>query len=94
MSSHRGFWERRLNFLKKEFELLERRERLFEEKLQSKHVIADAQDYGGRFTFCFKGLKDFTIQITTKSKLGITYPKTSNYDVVLETLKPIIRTAG
>jgi hypothetical protein len=32
--------ERRLNFLKKEFELLEQRERLLEEKLQSKSKVS------------------------------------------------------
>lgn len=35
MSSHRGHWEIRLSHLKKEFELLEQREKTFEEKLQS-----------------------------------------------------------
>ena len=40
MSSHRGSWERRLGFLKKEFELLEQRERVFEEKLQSKSKVS------------------------------------------------------
>ena len=40
MSSHRGSWERKLGFLKKDFELLEQRERAFEEKLQSKSKVS------------------------------------------------------
>lgn len=35
-------------------------------------------------------MKDFTIQITTKGKVGITYPEKSNYNVVLEQLKPYL----
>lgn len=40
MSSHRGSWERRHGFLKKDFELLEQRERVLEEKLQSKPIVS------------------------------------------------------
>lgn len=40
MSSHRGLWGRKLGFLKKDFELLEQRERAFEEKLQSKSKVS------------------------------------------------------
>lgn len=58
--------------------------------LKSRIIAGDSQDYGGRFTFWFINLKDFTIQITTKGKLGITYPETSNYNVVLDKLKPYL----
>jgi len=40
MSSHRGLWERKHGFLKKDFELLEQRERALEEKLQSKSKVS------------------------------------------------------
>ena len=40
MSSHRGLWARKLGFLKRDFELLEQRERAFEEKLQSKSKVS------------------------------------------------------
>jgi len=53
-------------------------------------ISTDGQDYGGRFTFHLKKMKDFTFQITTNGKVGITYPKGSNYDVGLEQLKPFL----
>jgi hypothetical protein len=63
------------------------KDKLFESKI----ILADPEaDYSGRLTFHLKNLKDFTVQITTKGKLGITYPETSNYDVVLEQLKPYL----
>jgi len=40
MSTHRGHFERRHHFLKKEFELLEQREKVLEEKLQSKPKVS------------------------------------------------------
>ena len=66
------------------------------EKLkQQKDIIADWQDYKGILTLYLKGMKDFSIQITTKGKLGIFYPETANYKVVLEKLKPfLIRADG
>jgi hypothetical protein len=66
------------------------------EKLkQQKDIIADWQDYKGILTLYLKGMKDFSIQITTKGKLGIFYPETANYEVVLEKLKPfLIRADG
>jgi hypothetical protein len=59
--------------------------------LDSRAIIGDPSgDYCGRLTFRFKGLKDFTLQITTKSKIGITYPENSDYKIVLERLKPLL----
>ena len=40
MSTHRGHYESRHRFLKKEFELLEQREKVLEEKLQSKTKVS------------------------------------------------------
>jgi hypothetical protein len=66
------------------------------EKLkQQKDIIADWEDYKGILTLYLKGMKDFSIQITTKGKLGIFYPETANYKLVLEKLKPfLIRADG
>ena len=59
--------------------------------LDSRDFIGDSSgDYCGRLTFRFKSLKDFTLQITTKSKIGITYPENSDYRIVLERLKPFL----
>jgi len=61
------------------------------EKLkQQKDVIADWECYKGILTIYLKGMKDFSIQITTKGKLGIFYPATANYEAVLEKLKPFL----
>lgn len=57
---------------------------------QRKDVIGDMQGYKGILTFYFKGMKDFTIQITTKGKLGIFYPEGSDYNVILEKVSPFL----
>jgi hypothetical protein len=63
--------------------------------IRSRNISGDSQDYGGRFTFCFRDLRDFTIQVTTKSKLSITYPEELSYEVVLKRLKPyLVRADG
>jgi len=63
--------------------------------IRSRNISGDSQDYGGRFTFSFRDLKDFTIQVTTKSKLSITYPEELSYEVALEQLKPyLVRADG
>ncbi len=62
-----------------------------EKLLKSKDFIGDQSgDNRGRLTFHFKGLKDFTVQITTNGKIGITYPETANYNVAMERLKPYL----
>lgn len=49
----------------------------------------------GRYTFYLKDRKDITFQITTKGKLGIYYPKGTNYEIFLDSVKPLlIRPAG
>ncbi|MEM3459273.1 MAG: hypothetical protein QXN36_01615 [Candidatus Bathyarchaeia archaeon] len=48
------------------------------------------EPYKGRLTFHFKNLKDYTVQITTSGKLGITYPKGSDFHIILEQLKPYL----
>jgi hypothetical protein len=59
--------------------------------LKSKDFIGDPEgDYQGRFTFHLRRHKDFTVQITTQGKLGITYPEKSSYDIILEQLKPCL----
>ena len=60
-------------------------------KLRGSGIAAgDWQDYKGRLTFHVKDLKDFTIQITTHSKLGITYPESTGYRMILERLYPFL----
>ena len=58
--------------------------------VQQKTVIGDMQPSKGRLTFYFKDMKDFTVQITTQGKLGIFYPETSDYNMVLEKLQPYL----
>ena len=60
---------------------------------KSKEIAADFQDCRGRLTLHFIDLKDYTVQITTKQKLGIFYPETSNPQLILEKLKPYLVTA-
>jgi hypothetical protein len=62
-------------------------------ELRKSKIAADLQDWQGRLTFHFIDLKDYTIQITTKGKLGIYYLETSNPDVALEKFKPYMVTA-
>jgi len=50
-------------------------------------ALGDFQDNRGRLS---KGMKDFTVQITTQGKLGIFYPETAGYNVILERLKPYL----
>jgi len=57
---------------------------------QQKTVIGDMQGYKGILTFYFKDMKDFTVQITTQGKLGIFYPETADYNIILERLKPYL----
>jgi hypothetical protein len=62
-----------------------------EKLLKSKDFIGDPSgDNRGRLTFHLKGLKDFTIQVTTKGKLGITYLEGSRFAVVLDKLRPFL----
>lgn len=62
-----------------------------EKLLKSRDALSgDFQDNKGRLTLHFKGLKDFTIQITTQGKLGIFYPETADYNLILERLKPYL----
>ena len=35
-------------------------------------------------------MKDFTVQITTQGKLGIFYPETADYNIVLEKVMPFL----
>jgi len=58
--------------------------------IEQKDFFADMEGYKGILTFYLKNMKDFTIQITTKGKLGIFYPGTANYEIVLEKLKNIL----
>ena len=58
--------------------------------VQQKTVIGDMQPSKGRLTFYFKDMKDFTVQITTQGKLGIFYPETADYNIILERLKPYL----
>jgi hypothetical protein len=54
-------------------------------------IIGDMELYKGAIlTFYFKDLKDYTVQITNKGKLGISYPESANYQIVLEKLKPLL----
>jgi hypothetical protein len=53
-------------------------------------IIGDMETYKGILTFYVKDLKDYTVQITTKGKLGISYPESANYQTVLEKLKPLL----
>jgi len=53
-------------------------------------IIGDMETYKGMLTFYVKDLKDYTVQITTKGKLGISYPESANYQTVLEKLKPLL----
>jgi len=51
------------------------------------------QDWTGRLTFHLKDFKDVTIQITTRAKLGITYPEEVGYEKPLKCLKLLLVTA-
>jgi hypothetical protein len=53
-------------------------------------IIGDMEPYKGILTFYVKELKDYTVQITTNGKLGISYPESANYQIVLEKLKPLL----
>ncbi|MEM2999180.1 MAG: hypothetical protein QXD19_00210 [Candidatus Bathyarchaeia archaeon] len=79
--------------LKKWFETDLGYEATKEKLLKSRNIIGDGQDFCGRLSFKFVDLKDYTIQITTKGKLGIFYPEISNPDIALEKLKPYMVTA-
>lgn len=59
--------------------------------LKSSEFIGDPSgDNCGRLTFHLKGLKDFTLQITTKGKVCISYPENSDYTIIIERLKPFL----
>jgi|GEM_PF-5912060 hypothetical protein len=58
--------------------------------LKQRDIIGDMETYKGMLTFYVKDLKDYTVQITTKGKLGISYPESANYQIVLEKLKPLL----
>ena len=58
--------------------------------LKQRDIIGDMETYKGILTFYVKDLKDYTVQITTKAKLGISYPESANYQTVLEKLKPLL----
>jgi len=60
---------------------------------KSKEIAADFQDYKGRLTFHFMDSKDYTVQITSKGKLGIFFPEKSDLFVLLEKVKPHLLTA-
>ncbi|MBS7647998.1 MAG: hypothetical protein QW763_03700 [Archaeoglobaceae archaeon] len=55
-----------------------------------RELIGDMSDYQGRLSFKIKDMKGFSIQITTKGKLGIFYPETTMYKTILEKLKPLL----
>ena len=57
---------------------------------KQRDIIGDMETYKGILTFYVKDLKDYTVQITTKGKLGISYPESANYQIVLEKLKPLL----
>jgi hypothetical protein len=57
---------------------------------KQRDIIGDMETYKGILTFYVKDLKDYTVQITTKGKLGISYPESANYQTVLEKLKPLL----
>jgi len=57
---------------------------------QARTVIGDMQAYEGRLTFILREFKDVTFQITTHSKLSITYPEETNYQVFLEHIRPFL----
>jgi len=58
-------------------------------------MIGDKSDSFGRLSFVVKGLKDYTVQVTTKGKLGIWYPEGEDFNVVLERLNPyLVRADG
>jgi hypothetical protein len=61
-----------------------------EKLIRHKGVIGDMEDCRGRLTFYLKELKDYTFQITTKGKLGISYPETANYQIGFEKVKPFL----
>jgi len=56
-------------------------------------IIGDAEDWKGRLTFNLKDLKDVTIQITTKGKLGIFYPEGISPEKCLKQVEPFITRA-
>jgi hypothetical protein len=57
---------------------------------KQRDIIGDMETYKGILTFYVKDLKDYTVQITTKGKLGISYPESANYQIVLEKLKHLL----
>ncbi|MCD6240985.1 hypothetical protein J7K27_05655 [Candidatus Bathyarchaeota archaeon] len=58
--------------------------------IRERHIIGDAQDFEGKFTFSFKDLKDVKFQITTHGKVGVFYPKNLDPKIALEKLKPYL----
>jgi hypothetical protein len=61
--------------------------------LKSGKITGDSQDCCGRLTFHLKDFKDFTVQVTTKGKVNITFPETSDYTAILNRLKPYLLNA-
>lgn len=58
--------------------------------LKSGIITGDGQDWKGILTFQLRKFKDVTIQTTTKGKLGITYPRDMDYNIILEKLRPLL----
>jgi hypothetical protein len=59
-------------------------------RIDQSKAISHQDEYYGRFTFHFNDYIDITLQITSKSKLSITYPENIDYHDTLERVKPFL----
>jgi hypothetical protein len=57
----------------------------------SDNIAADAKESRGRITFSLINLLDVTFQVTTKGKVSIAYPESSDYSTHLNKIKPYLR---